>query len=644
MMSDYGVEYDDAYAQERSRLVREKAKQDAQRYFEQKERERLYHTFTTPSKNTSAKVVCLLSGGLDSTVLLGMTQDSGYEPIALSIIYGQRHVREIQAAREVARFYKVPHHIVDLGDSLKPVLKGSALTDDIEVPEGHYAADNMRITVVPNRNAILLSIATALAVSQGAGAVRFGAHAGDHCLPGSTIIWTQRGPVPISEVETSDSVASFWNGRMVWRRVIQKVRRGHPSVVKTIKTGAGELRCTSEHKVAVVVRSNFTQHQGWQKTLTWKRAGDVVQGDFMLLPAGRLPISRQSSPTVDLSTKLSGVGNIKVTSGQLRAGNGNRVNRFVSFDDYARLVSWFVTEGNGANGNVSGTATPNRFGVNIAQSERVNPENLREIVETAKKWGFNPSIYRTKRGDASVWFSGASGAFLRSLGTNSYEKLLPDDLLVASDEESERILATLIRGDGYVGRKGRLQYISTSRRLLQQVAYLGGRLGYRPSLRRMYAEGCFNLDLSPRNALRPNQDRFNEAGMTEVTQVTELSNEEAVYDIGVEQTHCYFAGDVVPHLVSNSIYPDCREDFVIPFSRAMQMGNEPPVIVEGPFLHVSKTDIVRTGYDLGAPFHLTWSCYKGGEKHCSKCGTCVERREAFSLAGVTDPTEYEASA
>jgi 7-cyano-7-deazaguanine synthase len=128
------------------------------------------------------KAVCLLSGGLDSTVLLGLTQDEGMEPIALSINYGQRHNRELVAAVEVARFYKVPHFVVDLGDALRNILTGSALTDDIEVPEGHYAADNMAITVVPNRNAILLSLATALAVSRGAEVVRFAAHSGDHTI------------------------------------------------------------------------------------------------------------------------------------------------------------------------------------------------------------------------------------------------------------------------------------------------------------------------------------------------------------------------------------------------------------------------------------------------------------------------------
>lgn len=216
------------------------------------------------------KAVCLLSGGMDSTTLLAATLNEGHDVVALSVCYGQRHVKELAAAAAIARHYEVPHIVVDLGEALKPVLLGSALTDNVEVPEGHYAAENMKLTVVPNRNAILLSIAVAAAVSYGAEEVRFGAHAGDH-----------------------------------------------------------------------------------------------------------------------------------------------------------------------------------------------------------------------------------------------------------------------------------------------------------------------------------------------------------------------------------AIYPDCREEFVSPFSQAMQAGNQPPVRVLGPFLHITKTGIVTLGTALGVPFGLTWSCYKGGERHCGKCGTCVERKEAFELSGVPDPTEYE---
>jgi 7-cyano-7-deazaguanine synthase len=59
-----------------------------------------------------------------------------------------------------------------------------------------------------------------------------------------------------------------------------------------------------------------------------------------------------------------------------------------------------------------------------------------------------------------------------------------------------------------------------------------------------------------------------------------------------------------------------------------------------PFESITKTEIAKLGHTLGVPFHLTWSCYKGGDVHCGVCGTCNERKEAFREAGLTDPTEY----
>ncbi|WP_101068573.1 7-cyano-7-deazaguanine synthase QueC [Roseovarius salinarum] len=90
------------------------------------------------------------------------------------------------------------------------------------------------------------------------------------------------------------------------------------------------------------------------------------------------------------------------------------------------------------------------------------------------------------------------------------------------------------------------------------------------------------------------------------------------------------------------IYPDCRPGFIEAF-QAMQahaLDGLAKVHLHTPYVHVSKADIVTDGARHGTPFADTWSCYKGGTVHCGRCGTCVERREAFHLAGVTDPTEY----
>lgn len=96
------------------------------------------------------------------------------------------------------------------------------------------------------------------------------------------------------------------------------------------------------------------------------------------------------------------------------------------------------------------------------------------------------------------------------------------------------------------------------------------------------------------------------------------------------------------HCGDHAIYPDCREGFAAAMSVAVFLANEPPVRLIRPFIDKTKADIVRLGAEIGAPFAMTYSCYNGREHHCGKCGTCYERREAFELAGVSDPTEYEA--
>lgn len=98
------------------------------------------------------------------------------------------------------------------------------------------------------------------------------------------------------------------------------------------------------------------------------------------------------------------------------------------------------------------------------------------------------------------------------------------------------------------------------------------------------------------------------------------------------------------HAGDHPIYPDCRRVFLESFSDMVRIGNQGFVSPEfralAPFIDMTKTDIVALGYRLGVPYEATWSCYEGGITHCGRCGTCVERMEAFSAAGVSDPTTY----
>lgn len=95
------------------------------------------------------------------------------------------------------------------------------------------------------------------------------------------------------------------------------------------------------------------------------------------------------------------------------------------------------------------------------------------------------------------------------------------------------------------------------------------------------------------------------------------------------------------HGGDHTIYPDCRPAFVDAMSQATEAGTYVGVQVLAPYTQITKTDIARRGAALGIDYTETWSCYKGGERHCGKCGTCRERIEALAEAGIEDNTQYE---
>jgi len=135
-----------------------------------------------PIKN---KTIVVFSGGMDSTTLLYKCLDEvGGETLkvkAISFDYNQRHKIELEKAKKTCKKLKIEHKIIDIS-SISEVLGGSALTEDIDVPEGHYEDENMKLTVVPNRNAIFASIAIAFAISSKFDRIALGVHAGDHAI------------------------------------------------------------------------------------------------------------------------------------------------------------------------------------------------------------------------------------------------------------------------------------------------------------------------------------------------------------------------------------------------------------------------------------------------------------------------------
>ena len=110
---------------------------------------------------------------------------------------------------------------------------------------------------------------------------------------------------------------------------------------------------------------------------------------------------------------------------------------------------------------------------------------------------------------------------------------------------------------------------------------------------------------------------------------------------GIAETNDLSHIMIANHSGDHTIYPDCRENFISAMSAATHAGTYNGVTLFAPYTNITKSQIAKRGKELGIDYTETWSCYKGGEKHCGKCGTCVERKEALRDAGIEDKTEYE---
>lgn len=108
------------------------------------------------------------------------------------------------------------------------------------------------------------------------------------------------------------------------------------------------------------------------------------------------------------------------------------------------------------------------------------------------------------------------------------------------------------------------------------------------------------------------------------------------YAISIGATKIFYGA----HGSDETNYPDCRKAFYESFTNTAKIGTDSDIHIEAPFSSMSKSEIITLGQKLDVPFHLTWSCYLNGSKHCGRCESCVNRRKAFEEAGILDPTEY----
>ncbi|MDN3652331.1 7-cyano-7-deazaguanine synthase QueC [Thalassotalea ponticola] len=149
------------------------------------------------------KIVVIYSGGMDSFTVLNKAVKEGYDVYALSFDYGQKHNKELMCAKEVCCDLNIPHKILDITSISSLFTSSSLVSSDVDVPDGHYEEENMKSTIVPNRNMILISLAIGYAVDINAESVWYGAHSGDHT------IYPDCRPEFVKVMDEASKVANF---------------------------------------------------------------------------------------------------------------------------------------------------------------------------------------------------------------------------------------------------------------------------------------------------------------------------------------------------------------------------------------------------------------------------------------------------
>ncbi len=181
------------------------------------------------------KTVLCFSGGLDSTVLLWWLKEQGHTVRCLSVNYGQRHKKELGVAANLCKIAGVEHYVADISNLL-PLFAGSSQTSqEIAVPDGHYAEETMKATVVPNRNMVLLALAGSWAVATNSDYITYAAHTGDHAI------------YPDCRPEFTNAMASAlnlcdWHMVALWTPFLKPVPMSKVDIVKLGK----QLDCPME--------------------------------------------------------------------------------------------------------------------------------------------------------------------------------------------------------------------------------------------------------------------------------------------------------------------------------------------------------------------------------------------------------------
>lgn len=645
------------------------------------------------NKQTENKYAVLsLSGGMDSSTLLLHLLANEYNVTALSFNYGQKHSLELQRAQELVEYIKttsngfgrrqtgtLTHQIIDIV-GLGSLLNSSLVSGGEDVPEGHYAETNMKSTVVPNRNKIFSSISQAVALSiatqnKAKCLIALGVHSGDHCFTKYTNILTPQGLKTIETLKDGDAIYSYNLEQNTWELdTLQKVwKKNIVERINVIQTTSGKIELTDEHEVYSLQLGDFHNVHGYKKEIIKKKVKDLVVGDRLVQPSSLY--NRVETPLcnlfLDLPTiaqnLLKNYNNLKVkdiVQTPTHFGLGNKSDLFlqknINIRDFVSVCAWYIAEGWSKKNPYEIKGSQSRFTAAFCQSIKSNLDKVEYIIERLKtsgipvKYEFSKTLHNGIPKDVTFYFSNIMSLFLKECGSHSQVKRVPEwlfNILLQNQELREEFIRSITLGDGFNYNEQLKGFCTTSPFLMKQMITLLHLTGYSVShdLKRKTETKYITFSKlgTKQAAISLGQAKF-----TEIVSIISAEYNDHVYDLSIEKNHNFLAGEFGQLLISNSIYPDCTEEFREADMNAFKIGNWESHLVDfyAPYMDGDKYTILKDGevccakleLDFDEVYKRTNTSYAPNEKGeaSGKTGADVERVLAFHKLGRKDPVAY----
>ena len=638
--------------------------------------------------------VLSLSGGMDSSTLLLRMLADGYKVTAISFDYDQKHKVELERAKQLVDyinwkenqiagdgprppFWPVEHHVIRL-EGLSGLLHSTLVTGGEEVPEGHYEEENMKATVVPNRNKIFASIiqAAALSIADKTNEdvmIGLGIHSGDHCFSKDTNILTPTGLKTVEMLDTGDQIYSYNLETNKWEldTVTQIVRKNVVDSINKITTYAGDIKLTDEHKIYRLKLNDFHPVYGYSKSIEKVKVRDLTEDDLIIQPTGiqgidvkidkidLSPIARKILEKYKNGLTFNDDGEFIWLGGKSEKYKSRKIPRQIDAKSFVNILAWYIAEGWSQKTPYEVINNLSRYSAQFCQSLKANLEKVELIEQTLRdgqipvKREFSKTLHNKIPKEVTFYISNIMSIFMKECGSHPQIKHIPGWLmgtLIQNNELREEFLYTIGLADGFNTETLYRGFCSTSEKLIEQVIILLQLSGYHftKQSKNTKTQYITYSKLGQKAALIS----LGHAKFTKVRTINKIPYGDHVYDITVENNHNFSAGEYGSILISNSIYPDCRQDFRDADYEAFRKGNwnADKVKYFTPYLDTDKLGILKDGekcisvlgLDFNEVYKRTITSYKPTNEGYSdfKSASSVERIEAFINLGKPDPIQY----